>query len=314
MRRLISAITYILILSALHSCNSDVFIEDIRPSESYIELDGNGDSATIHFDSSDWEIISGDCSLTDALFKIYNAEGVSMGQIGAPSLNGLGKLVLDEEPIQLTIERKHPKELTIKVDESILRPRFGLSITVGNDYESKVIEVLVNQCDRYVLDDISYSLNDYEYYGNGAGDGESITVNNKTSTPITTSIYPFRDKCHELEFISFSPLASSLLEGNPMVDIPTIVDSLLVMNGARAPYSFVKQMIPLSFANEEKKVTIPAFANQRITPILSYDWFETNFTIRAHHPKTNKQRTITGKLRSNMPTRECFIARENIKE
>lgn len=315
MRRLISATTYILILLALQSCNSDVFIEDIRPSESNIELDGNGESVTIRFGSSDWDIISGECSLTEALFQIYNAEGVNVGQIGVPNLNGLGKLVLNDNQIDLTIERKHPKELTIKVDESIMSSRFGLSILVGNEYESEVIEITISQCDRYVFDDISYSLNAYSYNGNGSKEGEPIIVKNEASIPITTYLHPFSNEYREVEFIPYSPQAFSLLENsNFVVDIPTIVDKYLMMDGARASYSPVKQRLPLSFVNEEKKISIPAYANQRITPLLIYDWFETDFTIRAHHPKTNKQRTITGKLRSNMPTGESYIMRETIKK
>lgn len=86
------------------------------------------------------------------------------------------------------------------------------------------------------------------------------------------------------------------------------------MDGVRASYTGDEQKIPISFANEEKKVTIPALSKQRITPILSYDWFETDFTIRAHNPKTNKKRTIAGRLRSNMPTKESHIIRETIEE
>ncbi|ADV43426.1 hypothetical protein [Bacteroides helcogenes] len=314
MKRLIGTLTCTLILSAFHSCNSGVFIEDIRPSEDNIELDGNGDSVTIHFNSSNWEIISGECSLTQAFFKIYNAEGVNIGTSGAPCLDGVGKIILNDEQIDLTIERKHSKELTIKVDENIMFSRFDLSILVGNEYESKIIQVIISPCERYVLDDISYSLDAYEYYGNGVGYGKSITVNNETSTPLTTTIYPFRNIYHEVTFTSLSPLAFWLLEKNTVVDIPTIVDKSLVMDGVRASYTGDEQKIPISFANEEKKVTIPALSKQRITPILSYDWFETDFTIRAHNPKTNKKRTIAGRLRSNMPTKESHIIRETIEE
>lgn len=314
MKRLINAITYILILLALHSCNSDVFIEDIRPSESSIDMDGNGDSFTVHFKSSDWQIISGGCSFTEALFKIYNAEGVNTGQYGAPSLDGLGRVELSEEEIGLTIERKHPKELTINVDESIVSPRFGLSLLVGNEYESHVIEVIITQCDRYVFDDITYSLDAYSYSNSTSKNAPSVLVKNGASEPIKTSLFPFRDECREVEFFSYSQGGFNLLQESKLeVDIPTIVGRYLEMDGARALYTHVKQELPLAFANEEKVVTIPAHTTQRITPLLLYDWFETDFKIRAHHPKTNKQRTITGQLRSNMP-REYFIGRETIKE
>lgn len=313
MKRFINTITYILILSALHSCNSDVFIEDIRPSEDNIELDGNGDSFTIHFNSSDWEIISGECSLQEAFFQIYNANGVNVGQIGAPCLNGLGKLVLNDEQIELTIERKHPKELTIKVDESAMRPRFGLHILVGNQYESKMIDISISQCDRYVFDDITYSLNAYSYSNGTAKDGTAVIVKNGASEPTTIVLYPYKSECREVTFTSYSPQAFSLLENNLEVDIPTIVDNYLAMDGARALYTPDIQKLPLAFSDEEKTVNVPPYTTQCFTPFIFYDWFETEFTIRAHHPKTNKQRTIKGKLQSNMP-REFFIKRETIKE
>lgn len=302
-------------LSALSGCNSDVFIKSIRPSESNIKLDGNGDSATIHFASSDWKILSVRCSLPQAHFRIYNAEGVDLGSMTAPSLDGLGKLALNEEQIVLAIERKHPKELTVKVDESTMDRRFELSISIGNQYESKVIHVDISPCDRYVLDSISYSLHAYSHIGNESKKGEPIVVKNEASIPATAYLHFFSNEYREVEFISDSPQAFSLLgNSHPVVDIPTMVGESLVMDGARASYSPVKQKLPLAFADKEKKISIPAHITQRITPVLIYDRFETDFTIRAHHPRTNKQRTIIGKLRSKMPTGEAYIMRESIKE
>lgn len=45
----------------------------------------------------------------------------------------------------------------------------------------------------------------------------------------------------------------------------------------------------------------PPHAYQRITPLIEYEWFETRYTLYAVHPKTGRQRSITGMLQSKMP-------------
>ena len=71
--------------------------------------------------------------------------------------------------------------------------------------------------------------------------------------------------------------------------------------------------LPLPFPDTEKKeISIPPKTTQRIIVLLECEWFETEYTLYAVHPKNGRQRTITGTLQSKMPGK-CYIARENIK-
>ena len=57
MKTFLHIAVYLLIFLGLSGCNSDVFIEDFQPSVSDVTLDGNGDSVTIHFKSSNWNLL-----------------------------------------------------------------------------------------------------------------------------------------------------------------------------------------------------------------------------------------------------------------
>ena len=58
MKTLLHIVVYIFILMGLSGCNSDVFVEDFQPSVSDVTLEGNGDSVTIRFKSSNWDPVS----------------------------------------------------------------------------------------------------------------------------------------------------------------------------------------------------------------------------------------------------------------
>ena len=85
----------------------------------------------------------------------------------------------------------------------------------------------------------------------------------------------------------------------------------LGMNGVQAQYTSEQQALPLPFPDTEKKeISIPPKTTQRIIVLLECEWFETEYTLYAVHPKNGRQRTITGTLQSKMPGK-CYIAREN---
>ena len=101
-------------------------------------------------------------------------------------------------------------------------------------------------------------------------------------------------------------------DDNLTVEIPTIENGTLVMNGVQAQYTSREQALP--FPNIEKEIFIPPYTTQRITYMLMHEWFETEYILYTFHPKTKKQRIITGTLQSNIPTDNWIIERENIKK
>lgn len=305
--------TYILILLNLYSCNPDVFIDDFRTSTSQLTLDGNGDVAVVRFEASNWDVLGMyplDSSFSYS-YKVYNENGHLLTEDQFPHLKGFGKIVCDEKLTDFVIERTDPNELKITVGENVRPALFKLSLIVGNEYETQEIYVDILPSDRYVFDHITYSLNGY-YYDRKSEDKKSLIVNNSTDFPTSVLFTPYEDVHHEVTFQSNSSEAFQLLgEDKLTIEIPSVEDRRLVMKGVQAQYVSKLQALPFP-DTEQVTMSVAPHTKQRLTLLLMYDWFETEYTLYAFHPKTKKQRIITGVLESKIPV-SYFIKRENIR-
>lgn len=314
MKKYIDLTAYLLILLVFYGCNGDVFVDDFRSSDSELTLDGNGDVKTIRFASSNWDFLI--YTYSDGFsypYKIYDEDGnlTTTGEVAY--LEGLGKVVCDEDLTGFTIERSNSKELKITVDENARATNFRFMIMAANEYEYQEIYVDISPSDRYVFDHITYSLNGYSHEWR-LEETMSFIQSNNLGTPSPCLLFPYKDAHHEVVFKSDDPEAFRLLGGdNPTVEIPSMENEWLGMNGVQAQYTSEQQALPLPFPDTEKKeISIPPKTTQRIIVLLECEWFETEYTLYAVHPKNGRQRTITGTLQSKMPGK-CYIARENIK-
>ena len=123
---------------------------------------------------------------------------------------------------------------------------------------------------------------------------------------------PFENVYHEVMFRSDMPELFQLLgESNLTVEIPSVENGHLQMNGKQVRYTSKQQTLPFS-NTEQIEVSIPPYTTQRITVLIEYYWFETRYALYAVHPKTGKRRTINGTLQNKMPA-AYYITRENIK-
>lgn len=302
MKKIIDLTAYLLILLVLYGCNGDVFVDDFRSSDSELTLDGNGDSAVIRFASSNWDLLqiyTYDENFSYS-YEIYGTDGKLITIEQFPYMKGLGKIVCNEELTGFTVERSNPQELKITVDENARSTHFRFMIIASNEYESQEIYVEISPSDRYVFDHVTYSLDAYSFEIKTEREPSTLNYNN-TDNPYTLLISPYENVYSSVIFRSDMPGAFQLLkEDNLTVEIPSMEDGSLVMNGKQAQYTSLEQTWP--FPNMEKKeVYIPPRAYQRITPLIDYEWFETRYTLYATHPKTGKQRSITGMLQSKMP-------------
>lgn len=309
MKTFLHIAVYLLIFLGLSGCNSDVFIEDFQPSVSDVTLDGNGDSVTIHFKSSNWNLLHvyDYYDNSSLYYSVYDKDGNIVSQNQSPVLEGLGKIVCDDvvyedKIVDFTIERTHPQEVKLTVNENARSSLFRFSIIASNEYETKEIHVAITPSDRYIFDHITYSLDMYSYTDTHIEERRSMVIDNRGNGNVTNYIFPFQNEYRQIQFTSNNPEAFNLLASKPEVEIPGIVDGYLVMNGERVQYASDMQRLPLPFPDTEKKAVItPAQTSQRITVLLEYEWFETYFTLYAVHPKTKKEKVITGTLKSKMP-------------
>lgn len=302
MKKFIDLTAYLLILLVFYGCNGDVFVDDFRSSDSELTLDGNGDVETIRFASSNWDLL-GIYVYDESYYyscNIYDADGNLIATEQVPYLKGLGKIVLDEDLIGFTVDRSNSKELKITVDENARATHFRFMIMAGNEYEYQEIYVDISPSDRYVFDHITYSLDAY-YYDLKIEKQKSFVQFNGWDIPYPYPLFPYENASYEVAFGSNMPGAFQLLgNDNLTIEIPSLKNGRLGLNGEQAQYTSTKQ--ELLFPNTEQiEVSIPANTTQRITLWMDYEWFETEYTLYATHPKTGKQRIITGMLQSKMP-------------
>lgn len=312
MKKFIDLTAYLLILLVFYSCNGDVFVDDFRSSDSELTLDGNGDVKTIRFASSNWDFLI--YTYSDGFsypYKIYDADGnlTTTGEVAY--LEGLGKVVCDEDLTGFTIERSNSKELKITVDENARATNFRFMIMAANEYEYQEIYVDISPSDRYVFDHITYSLDMY-FYSKEREEQKSFVQFNGWDIPYPCPLSPYENARYEVTFRSEMPEAFQLLEeGDLTVEIPDMKDRHLGLNGKRAQYTSMQQTLPFP-DTEQIEVLIPSNTTQRITLWMDYEWFETRYTLYAIHPKTGKQRSITGMLQSKMPGK-YKIEQEDLK-
>ena len=214
--------------------------------------------------------------------------------------------------IDFTIERVHPKEVKITVGENALSAPFQFQLRASNEYEWQEIRVEISPTDRYVMDSIIYSLDAYSYDPeNKIEKKEGVSFHNLTDGSSTYTLFPFESFYHFMRFKSDVPEAFQLLgEAGLTVEIPSMKDGYLGMNGKRAPFISAQQMLPCSSTEQEEDI-IPPRTARIYTLWMVYDWLETRYTLYVSHPKTKKQRIVSGTLHSEMPVK-YYITHKDI--
>ena len=278
MKTIVNLTAYILILLGFYSCNDDVFVDDFRTSDTEFTLDGNGDEVTIRFASSNWDLVwmyTYDSDFTHQ-YEVYDADDNLIMRNQDVYLKGLGKIVCNEKLTDFIIQRSNPKELKITVGENVRNDYFRFMLVVSNEYESQEIYVQITPSDRYVFAHITYSLNAY-YSERKIEEEVNIVRSNfeNTPSPLHLIVQGIR---HKVTFRSDTSEAFQLLgDGNLTVEIPSIENGSLVMNGVQAQYTSMEQEFP--FPDIYRDIFIPANTTQHITLMQEYEWFETEYTL-----------------------------------
>ena len=158
MKTFVHIVVYTLLLSGFYSCNGDVFVDDIRPSVSELALDGNGDSAVVHFASSSWDRLTLRTGLDlPYTYKVYDADGNLMQEVQYPELVGMGRIEC-KDWVDFTVERITPQDVKITARENVLDFPLHLVVEASNEYEYQTVNVDIHPSERYVLERITYSL------------------------------------------------------------------------------------------------------------------------------------------------------------
>lgn len=299
-------------------CNGDVFVgEQLKASVTELELDGNGDTQTVTFNSSDWNIVgvyndpvSSDIALN---WKSFDQEGKLIENTNgeAAYLKGFGKIVFyDWEGFeQFRLERNKGKELTIVVEENTGRHFRDIQINLDNDddvYNPEIIRLNIPPCERYEVVGFIFPDTPSSYTKRAYTQNCTVKIDNSHSdTPLTTTLYPFTGSSRRFTFYTTPwPIPSGLTKDDQLtIELPMYQNGKLIPSGIFVPYHNGGNVeFPLGDLEKETvEVTVPARTKQDIEIWVNLETFDTSYTLAIRNPRSGKVRTYTGEMDSATP-------------
>ena len=315
----------------LTGCNQDLFVDDFRSKVEQVQLKSEDDEVTLRFQTDDWILAGGELShsLTGQFdsfsFLQYNEEGVNIGTQAGPYLDEHGSLALHHSLVELYIEHLNSGELNVRVVENLL-PDCVLSLVLA-DKNFPEIEQCIRiqlQTARYELEDITYTLNTWG--GEQEEDDQTLhSVTNKNKTPITITLYPWKEEHKWVQFkdiflVSGGPTnwemfdPSYLLKHPVEVEIPSFrADGFgFEMKGEKAVLTGDLQLQNLPNADEERKVTVAEGEKILIHKKVHYEAYDNDCVFRIRNVKTHKSREFSASFYQRFPT-EIQIYTEKVK-
>jgi hypothetical protein len=293
-----------LIISTICSCNSEVFIDDFKPSTTEINLNGDGDSTVVSFAHSNWDILGviSDRSNYPLIGNIYDDKGTFIKKDQLLSCKGLCRLTYDDGLTDFQLVRDSYDKLKIHIGENARRVAIPIIIYVGNQYEEKAISLNISPSGQYILDKIVYSSEDLQQYTDIVAT-DSITVNNQGKDTITIQWKPYEGQYRSVSFTSEDPTAFKLLGNNPVpVRLPYLVNGKMVQDDkGDIGYYPGTGHIGQSFPDVTKDIKIPPFSTRTIYHLIEYQVFWRYYTLNARNQNSGKERTVTGIFTSRLP-------------
>ena len=268
-----------------------------------MDLNGDGDSATISFAHSDWDILGTLSTTTQSpLFgNIYDKDGKMISSQQLFRCEDLCKMEYDDGLTDFTMERYAYDKLKINVGENIRSEDFEVSIYVGNQYDFKTVSINISPSSRYEYERMEYSSDKMQQW-NDFKETHSFTIDNQSNDTIVAQWRPYQDQYRTISFTSNDPAAFRLLGSEKVqVRLPKIEDGKLVLDGdCDLDYYPSQGKVSHTFPDVVKNIAI-APGEFLCTYILDYQCFETDFTMYARNPNTGKERAISGKFSSRLP-------------
>lgn len=304
-----SLFTAILLSATLCACNGDVFVDEMKPSLTQAELNGDGDTLTIRFNTADWNLYEAYQIEDDGSFRYfrgnyYTLDGTDMGTATGCLLDGQGKFVVKDLLGELAFIRPNDKELQVCIGDNVTRLpfRFTLLVSDKNHFREQEIHFTQQPGSDYVFDKITYELIPDTEYTNII-DEIYLYDYNPGEVPVVHEQDVFWNIKRYISFSSGEPLAFLLPFGAPVtVNIPDADTAQGLRPGnERLPYLPEKQELAMTFPEKLQKVTVQPGYTQ-IRRLTEYHFYQARYTLTAHNVKTGKQRTVKGILQSQTPT------------
>lgn len=198
MKRAFPLLSIFFLMAVLCGCNSDVFIDSCAPATDNMQVPADGSASTLRFGSDNWYVrglfLEKKDQYEEIQGDIYAPDGTQL-YFDVPfhfSDLGLAKYVVSYPQFSLTLERTGGKKLRISDAENIGLESCRLSLGVGNEYEYREVELLLEPSPRYRLDSIVYSLDSWYLEQDSARtDRMVISPTNLTDNPWKYPLHPY---------------------------------------------------------------------------------------------------------------------------
>lgn len=302
--------TVILLLGTLYACNGDVFVDEMKPSLTEAELNRDGDTLTIRFNTANWQLNSA-YQMEDDGGSVryfyghhYTLDGTDMGVVTGCLLCDKGKIVVEDFPWGLTLIRPNDKELQVCIGDNFsgLPFRFALRVSDKDYFKEQKIHLTQQPGSDYVFDKMEYELIPDTEYTNIIEEPYLFDYNPE-ETPKVHERDVFWNIKRYVSFSSEDRWAFSLPFNTPVtVNIPEGNTAQGLRPGnEQLPYRPERQGIEMAFPEKLQKVTLqPGYTE--IRRLTEYHFYQARYTLTAHNVKTGKQRTVKGTLQSQTPT------------
>ncbi len=319
MKRNIHKLLSLSILMLISGCNSDIFVEDFLPGEQiYVAISETDNRKEINFKSDNWKLIE-IVSLMGAPFttRAYTLDGEPVsfpfGEKEPATVHCVGDF------IDFRVEKRGGNKLQLTLNENLMNEDVTMLIKVGNDYKEQQIKLLLAPTCKYRVDSVEYDWKKFTIHEGAVKEIESFTVDNKTSTPVTFVVYPFRNSVREIQFYDpavvwdeelFKRLLGTTL---PEITIPDIVDSQPVLHYTKATFGMLRQELEVPVDKKlSVEVTVDAYDKRRILVLNDMERYSVPYKVNISHPETGKKRIFSGELTSSRPT-DYFILKTRVE-
>lgn len=293
------------------SCNDDVFVENITPEVTKLQMPADGSTRSIGFQSGDWELW-GMSFVNNPLYfdllrgNIYDLQGQLLAADTVLCGGGWWKWELEHSTLALTVERPSAKELRVTAEENITSSPVSLNLFVGNERDTYTICLdIAPTAEPYRLDSIVYSTGHWLQQDSLEVQGEAFALINPVDHVSVFEVYPYRKSAYEVNFTCEELPGLSFLGEKPplapLIDtgqygIPAIADGQL-------PYTLTVQRFALPLALQGQKEEVEVEANETVNGKVRLWYAYYGFPYRAYaiHPLTGRRRVLTGLLEFRWP-------------
>ena len=304
----IHKLLYLSVLMFLSGCNSDIFIEDFLPGEQMnVAISETDNIREINFKSDNWRLLEIVSFMGDSFtIESYTLDGQPVSFPFGEKEPAIVHCLSDF--IDFRVEKRSGHKLQFTLNENLMNEDVTVLLKVGNDYKEQQIKLLLAQTRKYQIDSVVYDWDKFVIHEGYLKEVESITIDNKSASPMTFVVYPFRKSTREIQFYDpmivweeelFKRFLGSTL---PQIIIPDLVDSKPVCNQTKVSFGSNYQELEISFDKElSVDVTIDGFDKRKISVFNVLEEYSVPYKVFISNPKTDKKSVFSGELHSSRP-------------